>query len=32
MNLRHFFAFRDDKIAYYRGAEDTEQTAAVLRA
>ena len=31
MNLHHFFTFRDGKIAYYRGTEDTEQTAAVLR-
>jgi ketosteroid isomerase-like protein len=32
MDLHHFFRFRDGKIAYYRGTEDTEQTAAVLRA
>jgi hypothetical protein len=32
MNLHHFFAFRDGKIAYYRGTEDTAQTEAVLRA
>jgi len=32
MNLHHFFTFRDGKIAYYRGTEDTEQTVAVLRA
>ena len=31
MNLHHFFSFRDGKIAYYRGTEDTAQTAAVLR-
>jgi hypothetical protein len=31
MNLRHFFTFRDGKIAYYRGTEDTAQTEAVLR-
>lgn len=31
MNLHHFFTFRDGKIAYYRGTEDTAQTAAVLR-
>ena len=30
MNLHHFFRFRDGKIAYYRGSEDTAQTAAVL--
>jgi len=29
-NLHHFFAFRDGKIAYYRGSEDTALTAAVL--
>ena len=31
MNLHHFFTFRDGKIAYYRGTEDTAQTAAVLQ-
>ena len=31
MNLHNFFAFRDSKIAYYRGSEDTAQTAAVLK-
>jgi uncharacterized protein len=31
MNLHHFFTFRDGKIAYYRGTEDTAQTEAVLR-
>ena len=31
MNLRHFFKFRDGKIAYYRGTEDTAQTQAVLQ-
>ena len=30
MNLHHFFRFRDGRIAYYRGSEDTAQTAAVL--
>ena len=30
MNLHHFFRFRDGKIAYYRGTEDTAQTEAVL--
>jgi len=32
MNLHHFFRFRDGKIAYFRGTEDTAQTEAVLRA
>jgi ketosteroid isomerase-like protein len=31
MNLHHFFTFRDGKIAYYRGTEDTAQTEAVLQ-
>jgi ketosteroid isomerase-like protein len=31
MDLHHFFTFRDGKIAYYRGTEDTAQTEAVLR-
>ncbi len=31
MNLHHFFKFRDGKVAYYRGTEDTAQTEAVLR-
>jgi uncharacterized protein len=31
MNLHHFFRFRDGKIAYYRGSEDTALTAAVLQ-
>ena len=31
MNLHHFFRFRDGKIAYYRGTEDTAQTETVLR-
>jgi uncharacterized protein len=31
MDLHHFFRFRDGKIAYYRGTEDTAQTAAVLQ-
>ncbi len=31
MNLHHFFTFRDGKIAYYRGTEDTVQTEAVLQ-
>jgi uncharacterized protein len=32
MNLHHYFKFRDGKVAYYRGTEDTAQTEAVLRA
>ena len=28
MNLHHWFQFRDGKIAYYRGTEDTAATAA----
>lgn len=32
MNLHHYFRFRDGKIVYYRGSEDTAQTIAVLRA
>jgi ketosteroid isomerase-like protein len=32
MDLHHVFRFRDGKIAYYRGTEDTAQTEAVLRA
>ena len=31
MDLHHYFRFRDGKIAYYRGTEDTAQTEAVLR-
>lgn len=31
MNLHHYFKFRDGKIAYYRGSEDTAQTEAVLQ-
>jgi ketosteroid isomerase-like protein len=31
MNLHHLFRFRDGKIAYYRGSEDSAQTAAVLQ-
>ena len=31
MNLHHLFKFRDGKIAYYRGTEDTVQTQAVLQ-
>jgi uncharacterized protein len=32
MDLHHYFKFRDGKIAYYRGTEDTAQTEAVLQA
>ena len=32
MNLHHFFTFRDGKVAYFRGTEDTAQTEAALRA
>jgi hypothetical protein len=32
MDLHHFFRFRDGKIYYYRGTEDTAETAQVLRA
>jgi uncharacterized protein len=31
MDLHHLFRFRDGKIAYYRGTEDTAQTEATLR-
>jgi len=31
MNLHHYFKFRDGKISYYRGSEDTAQTETVLR-
>ena len=31
MDLHHYFKFREGKIAYYRGTEDTAQTEAVLR-
>ncbi|HEX2808383.1 MAG TPA: nuclear transport factor 2 family protein [Kineosporiaceae bacterium] len=30
MDLHHFFTFRDGKIVYYRGTEDTAQTLEVL--
>ena len=30
MDLHHYFKFRDGKIAYYRGTEDTAQTETVL--
>jgi ketosteroid isomerase-like protein len=32
MNLHHYFKFRDGKVAYNRGTEDTAQTENVLRA
>jgi ketosteroid isomerase-like protein len=31
MNLHHYFRFRDGKVVYYRGTEDTAQTEAALR-
>ena len=31
MDLHHLFKFRDEKIAYYRGTEDTAQVEAALR-
>ena len=30
MNLHHYFRFRDGKVAYYRGSQDTAQTESVL--
>jgi hypothetical protein len=30
MHLHHYFRFRDGKIDYYRGTEDTAQTGSVL--
>jgi ketosteroid isomerase-like protein len=30
-DLHHYFRFRDGKIAFYRGTEDTAQTAAALK-
>jgi ketosteroid isomerase-like protein len=32
MRLHHYFKFRDGKIAYYRGTEDTALTVAILQA
>lgn len=32
MNLHHYFRFRDGKISYYRGTEDSAQTEAAFRA
>jgi uncharacterized protein len=31
MNLHHYFKFRDGKVSYYRGTEDSAQTEAALR-
>lgn len=31
MNLHHYFTFRDGKVAYYRGSEDTAQAEAAFR-
>ena len=31
MDIHHYFRFRDGKVAYYRGTEDTAQTEAILR-
>jgi ketosteroid isomerase-like protein len=31
MDLHHYWRFRDGKVAYYRGTEDTGQTAAALQ-
>ena len=31
MNLHHYFRFRDDKVSFYRGTEDSSQTEAALR-
>jgi hypothetical protein len=30
MNLHHYWRFRDGKVEYYRGSEDTAQTVAAL--
>lgn len=32
MHLHHYFKFRDSKIVYYRGTEDTAQTVELLQA
>ena len=32
MDLHHYFRFRDGKVSYYRGTEDTAQTERVLQA
>lgn len=31
MNLHHYWSFRDGKIVYYRGSEDTAQTIAAMQ-
>ncbi|HEV7741709.1 MAG TPA: hypothetical protein VGO65_04765 [Pseudolysinimonas sp.] len=31
MHLHHYWRFRDGKVAYWRGSEDTEQTATMLK-
>ena len=31
MHLHHYWRFRDGKVAYWRGSEDTEQTAIMLK-
>ncbi len=31
MHLHHYWRFRDDRVEYWRGSEDTEQTATMLR-
>jgi ketosteroid isomerase-like protein len=30
MNLHHYFRFRDGKVEYYRGSEDTQLTASTI--
>lgn len=30
MNLHHYWRFRDGKVEYYRGSEDSAQAAAML--
>jgi ketosteroid isomerase-like protein len=30
-NLHHYFRFRDGKVDFYRGSEDTAQTVAALQ-
>jgi ketosteroid isomerase-like protein len=32
MNLHHYFRFRDGKVSFYRGTEDSSQTEAALTA
>jgi ketosteroid isomerase-like protein len=31
MHLHHYWRFRDGKVVYWRGSEDTEQTATMLK-